>query len=365
MTANLDRPTWEFDGSTKVLLEERVDLNREQPPSLARRYLLLVVKLTVTLGILTLLFFRINLSEVGKILLTSRYDYLLVALGIQLSLAIISAAKLHLLLRVYGLLYPVRVIYLLNLIASFYSLFLPGTLLGGVVKWYRLSRTAGSKAQVMSGMVMDQLSHHAMILILGLLALGLAISQGIVTSRLVYAVILLLGATFLFLLVVLNKRVSEIVERVGRLALAWDPPGLLIRAVENIWSALTAYQEHKSVLVKVFGLALVYEVLTFFVGYVVARSINLGIELLQLVWILALVTIVRSIPISIAGLGVREGAFVFFFSLVGFSMEQAISYSLLGFALTVVVSLVGGLIEGWSALSSRKFYELPNLESQK
>ena len=155
------------------------------------------------------------------------------------------------------------------------------------------------------------------------------------------------------------------VERVGRFILAWGPPKLLIRAVESIWSAFKIYQGHKSVLVKIFGLAFVYQVLTFFVGYIVAKSINLEIEFFQLVWILALVMIVQNIPISIAGLGVREGTFVFFFGLVGFSMEQALSYSLLGFALVAVISMVGGLIEGWSALRSRKFYELPNLEGQK
>jgi hypothetical protein len=56
-------------------------------------------------------------------------------------------------------------------------------------------------------------------------------------------------------------------------------------------------------------------------------------------------SIVLLVPISFAGLGVREGTYVFLFSLVGVSREMALSISLLIYAVgTVAPGIVGGVI---------------------
>jgi hypothetical protein len=56
-----------------------------------------------------------------------------------------------------------------------------------------------------------------------------------------------------------------------------------------------------------------------------------------------LATVIGMLPISLAGLGVREGAFVALFVTAGASKEQALALSLVWFAVTVMVSLIGGV----------------------
>jgi uncharacterized membrane protein YbhN (UPF0104 family) len=56
-----------------------------------------------------------------------------------------------------------------------------------------------------------------------------------------------------------------------------------------------------------------------------------------------LITVLAMLPVSVAGLGVREGGVVFFFGKVGVDPATALGMSLIWFSLTVLVSAIGGL----------------------
>jgi uncharacterized membrane protein YbhN (UPF0104 family) len=51
-----------------------------------------------------------------------------------------------------------------------------------------------------------------------------------------------------------------------------------------------------------------------------------------------------SLPISLNGIGVREGAAVVLFQLAGLTREQAFSIPFLTYVIAVLISLLGGLI---------------------
>ena len=56
-----------------------------------------------------------------------------------------------------------------------------------------------------------------------------------------------------------------------------------------------------------------------------------------------LITVVAMLPVSVAGLGVREGGVVYFFAKVGVEPAIALSMSLVWFSLSLAVSGLGGL----------------------
>ena len=51
-----------------------------------------------------------------------------------------------------------------------------------------------------------------------------------------------------------------------------------------------------------------------------------------------------SLPISLNGIGVREGAAVVLFQMAGLTREQAFSIPFLTYVISVLISLLGGLI---------------------
>ena len=69
-----------------------------------------------------------------------------------------------------------------------------------------------------------------------------------------------------------------------------------------------------------------------------------------MIWLLTMV------PISIGGIGVRESGYIIFFGIIGLEKEAAVAISLTGFALTVLLSLIGGAVY---LLDSNKHVEKP------
>jgi uncharacterized protein (TIRG00374 family) len=57
-----------------------------------------------------------------------------------------------------------------------------------------------------------------------------------------------------------------------------------------------------------------------------------------------IIWVVTMIPISVGGLGVREGVFIFFFAQVGVPSDNAVALSLLYYSYLVFSGVVGGLL---------------------
>jgi hypothetical protein len=76
-----------------------------------------------------------------------------------------------------------------------------------------------------------------------------------------------------------------------------------------------------------------------------ADSLELGVPLTAIGWVRACVVLLTMLPISISGLGVREGALVFLLAPYGASGADAIALSLLRLLGTLTIGLVGGVYE--------------------
>ena len=84
--------------------------------------------------------------------------------------------------------------------------------------------------------------------------------------------------------------------------------------------------------------------------YVLARALDLRVPYSYCLVFHPLVTVVASFPVSVAGLGVREGGYVFLLGLVGVPPAMAFAMGLLWSA----VILLGGLGGGAVLLLSRR-----------
>jgi uncharacterized membrane protein YbhN (UPF0104 family) len=82
--------------------------------------------------------------------------------------------------------------------------------------------------------------------------------------------------------------------------------------------------------------------------FVLAEALGLGVTLLDCVVLIPPVLLIMSIPISIGGWGVREGAMVWMFALVGVSQDAALALSLFFGVVSLAISLPGGIV--WLAM---------------
>ncbi|WP_437620933.1 lysylphosphatidylglycerol synthase transmembrane domain-containing protein [Sorangium sp. So ce1151] len=85
-------------------------------------------------------------------------------------------------------------------------------------------------------------------------------------------------------------------------------------------------------------------VVNFVQGYLIARALGIPLSLFDVTCLLAIANLLGLLPISIAGVGVRELFFSLVFPSLGFSAEHGVSFGLLVFAVIYLVVVALGFV---------------------
>ena len=86
-----------------------------------------------------------------------------------------------------------------------------------------------------------------------------------------------------------------------------------------------------------------------------ARSIGISLSFLQMGWINSVVLFTTQLPFTVAGgLGIREVTLVTLLPTLGVSSDLALALSFLIFIRSVLLALLGGLLEAVRAFRSDK-----------
>lgn len=126
------------------------------------------------------------------------------------------------------------------------------------------------------------------------------------------------------------------------------PTGLrkwrLVRGLGNLGEDTRRIFDRASTLWKPLAWSVVGHVNVSVSVFILAEALGIGVSLLDCVVLIPPVLLIMSIPISIGGWGVREGAMVWMFALVGVSQDAALTLSLFFGVISLAVSLPGGIV---------------------
>jgi uncharacterized membrane protein YbhN (UPF0104 family) len=92
------------------------------------------------------------------------------------------------------------------------------------------------------------------------------------------------------------------------------------------------------------ALSLVIQVITVGVAWAAAKGAHVSVELSQILLLIPPVILIATIPVSIAGWGVRESAMVLAFSYAGLAESDGLVISILLGATTFAVGAMGGIV---------------------
>jgi hypothetical protein len=90
--------------------------------------------------------------------------------------------------------------------------------------------------------------------------------------------------------------------------------------------------------------ALVVQVMRIGVHVLFARALGLRVDTAYFFLFVPLLAVIVSLPISLNGIGVREGAGMVLFGLVGLDKASAFALQFGTYLIAVGVSLIGGLV---------------------
>ncbi len=312
-----------------------------------------IIRITITISILTYLGSKINWTVLSKQFMQSDPLWLLTAcllLGISF---LFASIRWWCLLKVQDIFLPFKTVAALTLIGQFFNAFLLGTTGGDVIKiLYVLKYAPSKKTCAMLSIIMDRALGLFILLFIALAALpwhlGLLMKSND-TKNIVYALLIIFGfmlvgaATFAF---IPFKSLPFFPHKLWQKISRHD-------IIESLIAGFRQHGQSKYLTLKAILCSFSLFLFLFTAGYSIARAIHLDVTYIQILIILSVVTCVISLPISIGGNGIREGAFVIMFAAFGVitidrqtggGQEPAILFSILFFALFSVWSLLGGLV---------------------
>ena len=112
---------------------------------------------------------------------------------------------------------------------------------------------------------------------------------------------------------------------------------------------------YRKVLASSILLILSLQIITVIIVYLVFLAFGVDIPFSQHLVFYPIISILSIIPISISGLGVREGFFVYFYSLIGVSADIAVSVSLINYCIEILLmAIMGGIIYIFDSIIIKK-----------
>jgi uncharacterized protein (TIRG00374 family) len=278
-----------------------------------------------------------------------RWNWILLALVTFAASLVIGNLQWMLLLGLQGIRIPFRRLLSFYFVGAFFNNFLPANIGGDVVRIYDVYRDSAKPDGAIAATVTDRLVGMMTLAVLALPAglyaalrygeLGLERSFGLASMVIVLAFVVILVLAFL---VLFSRRLARALRTVIRPFLI---RGLHDR-VRRIYDSFYAYSRSGGVLAKVLMISLVVQALRTIVHYEVSRAMGLPIPAIYFFLFVPVIAIFIALPISIGGLGVREGLGIYLFrkAVPVVTSEQAFTMGLLAYLVGVVVSLAGGVI---------------------
>lgn len=231
-----------------------------------------------------------------------------------------------------------------NLISLFYSLLLSGQLAGEAVKAYKLSRGRKDSSRIIASILTDKLTGLVALASLGLAgaALGSRTAPSSLVSLLAAVAIGISGAFAIVAVPHWDRAVVRILSWATARAPRWTR---LLTGLEQVHNTMVAYGRRPGQLLRATALGVLFQISNVVILTVFAHELGIALDGFDLAWIFAVVSLAVLLPLSIAGLGIREGTFAAVLGLYGVGISTSIVLSLAFFSLQLLAGCVGALID--------------------
>ena len=291
-----------------------------------KNHLSLLLRITVSTIALLYLAFRVdwgiflqNLQEVNLLFVGLAFVAVIASI-------VVSAYKWFILCKLHGNI-SFNECFRWYYIGFFLNNFLPGSIGGDVARIYFAGKKLGSQQAIASVTVERVFAGIALALcsFTGILFYTVGDSPWI--QILIFVVILTAIYCFLFVTPFQNMVIR-----------------LTDGKIKPFYETITVYKEKKGTLMKLLLFSFLFLLCYILVSSFLFLAMDVSVPFLAQIGFISLISILTMIPISINGLGIREGAYVLLFAMVGVAESTSLTVSLMFFVLVLIGTSIGGII---------------------
>src|SRR3989339_49832 len=304
-----------------------------------KKTIFLIFKIFVSISLLTYIILKIDWNEAFNNLEGANYYLLVMAFSLNIVERLILTYKWNQLIRIRGIDISFFRLFSINLIGGFWGLFLPSSLGTDVVRGYYLVKNNGEKSVSVSSIFVDRILGLFSLLLCSVVAV--IIGGDLISKVDIKFYVLALFAVGIFSFYLFQKEgTARILEKILKKIKHHKLAELFIK----LHTSILEYKKHPGTLLSSFFLTVLAHATHVLIFYIVALAFNISVPLIYFFLFIPIITLIIMIPISIGGLGVGEGVFITFFSLVGISMSDCVVMAFTNSIINILFTLSGGIV---------------------
>jgi len=299
-----------------------------------KRWLGLGLKFAFSAALIAYMAITFDLGGAAERILQADVFYLLLSILVFLVLLVNNTERWLVVLAAIGGRFGFWAAFRIMFIAIFLNQALPSTIGGDAARMYFSRRDGLDLGTAINGVMLER-----MVAVIGLILLVVA-TQPLLLARIgdnpakyvfpALAAVALLGIGALMML-----------DRVPERWRQWTAVRGLVRLAEDTRRLFL----HPGYAAAAIAMGVIGQVLISVIFFVIAKALRIdAIDLLDCLVLVPPVILITTIPISIAGWGLREGAMVTLFALVGVAQGDSFVVSILFGLISIIVALPGGAI---------------------
>lgn len=314
--------------------------NPMRGPFPRRRLVITLLKLAFSAAILALLIiFKTPVRDIIKVLGTVRLPGLALAFSLHAVGYFASAYRWQILARALGDDIPLGFLIKSYMVGTFFNNFLPTSFGGDIVRIWDGSRYSQSLVKSSAIVVVERVTGIAVLFLFALFGsffrLDMAHDVPVIWVSLVLGLVGL-ALVVLFLLPVTENLILRLPDR--KLLKPFKRTALSFR------ETVLLYKDKKGPFLLAFLWAVILQANVVFYFFLIGRAFGLKIGFLDYFVFVPILLLVQTIPVTINGLGLREGSAIEIFRHYAIPSATAFSFSLVDVGFRLILGVVGGAI---------------------
>ncbi|MDF5727603.1 MAG: lysylphosphatidylglycerol synthase transmembrane domain-containing protein [Rhizonema sp. PD38] len=317
---------------------------------------IVLFKTIISLGFIAFVLTRIDIAQTGKQFQSLSLPFILFALIYYTGCQWLSCLRWQVILRSSGYSIPIP-----NLLSSYFAgmflnIFLPGSFGGDAYRIYRVAQQTKDSEAVLVSVFLERFTGLFALSALAIVGLPPAVK---IVGR--WDILLLffgcVGALVGGVILIISPQLLIIIEpwlkkiRLQTLAARFAKIQFLLRQ----------FTQHSQSLILSIFLSFLLMLSLVYYHYLIAQQLKIPISYLELSVFIPILAVITLLPISLGGIGVKECLWVYLFTRIGLTGEQALLLSVTTTILGWLLALPGGIV---LLLDSAGFQHIRQVDKQ-
>lgn len=305
-----------------------------------KKHLITVAKIIVSTALIILLINKLGFRDILLQFQTANFWWLFLAIFIFTVSNFLGALQWFLLLRARNINLSFSHVLSYYYVGLFFNNFLIGYIGGDAIRIYDITKQSGDSSSAVSTVFLDRFMGFVLLTTLAMIA-GL-IWQNMLESKTMLLIIVVIFVCWVLSFVFLfNEKLAQSLGKLIKLVFTPKNNG----KIQEIYKNINSFKHERKTLVSIVLISVAVQTVRVLVHYLAALSLGVRGHIKYFFLFIPIIALLSSLPISIGGIGIREGSGVALFSKIPeFIPEMVVAMELLAYLIGIIAAIPGGII---------------------